>query len=107
MNEISKIKRVKIVFLLCMALVVAISAVVFDSKTEAESKVAVGHQSKEAQDGQQTERKKNALSKQADRKGFKNSKSAGCVVCHVGVESRHYDDDEETESASSYCPGGD
>src|SRR5262249_45492015 len=111
MNQISTIKRVKIIVLLCMAFVVAISAFVSSSKTEAESKIAVGQQAKEGQQPQQTEPtqqpKKNPLSKQADRKGFKNSQSAGCVVCHVGTESMHYDDDEELDIGCAYCHGGD
>ncbi len=117
MNHFSTIKRVKLIFLLCLAFTLAISAIVSNRTTEAGPKVAVGHKNQQGQDpqtpaGQQekTERKapKNPLERQADRKGFKNPKSAGCVVCHVGVESMHYDDDEDVyEIGCADCHGGD
>jgi hypothetical protein len=109
MNQISTIKRIKIFFLFCLAFVIALSAWVSSDKTEAGSKIVAGGQ----QDGAKQEPKpaqqpkKNPLDQQGQRKGFKNEMSAGCVVCHVGVESMHFDDDEELDIGCSDCHGGD
>jgi hypothetical protein len=97
------VKRVKIIFLLCIAFIVAISMFATNRKTEAGPKIAVGHQ-----DPQQTTPQQSAEQQQEkQRSGFKNKNSAGCVVCHVGVESMHFDDDEELDIGCADCHGGD
>lgn len=113
MNQISTIKRIKIFFLFCIAFVIALSAWVSSDKTEAGSKVVLpGTSQAQGGDAKQEQKpaqqpKKNPLDQQGQRKGFKNEMSAGCVVCHVGVESMHFDDDEELDIGCSDCHGGD
>src|SRR5215813_142345 len=98
MNQTSKIKRVKITFLLFIALLLAMSFALSNSKTEATSSVVVGHEteSPERQDAQKPKKQANM-----------NPRSLGCVVCHTGSESMHADGDDELDIGCADCHGGD
>jgi hypothetical protein len=103
MNQVSKVNRVKIIFLLCLAFVAALSHGLSNRKTEAVSsaagKVVVGHTTGDA--GQQQS------PQQPVKQDKVNPRSAGCVVCHVGTESMHFDGDEELDIGCADCHGGD
>ncbi len=103
MNQVSKSNRVKIIFLLCLAFVTALSYALSNRKTEAVSsaagKVVVGHTTGDA--GQQQS------PQQPVKQDKVNPRSAGCVVCHVGTESMHFDGDDELDIGCADCHGGD
>src|SRR5262245_47380328 len=98
MNQTSKIKRVKITFLLSIALLLAMSFALSGSKTEATSSVVVGHGT------EGSERQQEA---QQPKKQTMNPRSLGCVVCHAGSESMHADGDDELDIGCADCHGGD
>src|SRR5262245_53090809 len=97
MKQTNKIKRVKITFLLIIALLLAMSFAFSSNKTEATSSVVVGHETEnpEQQEAQQP------------KKGNMNPRSLGCVVCHTGSESMHADGDDELDIGCADCHGGD
>ncbi len=101
MNTVSLVKRVKIIFLFCLAIALALSFALLNRKTEAvssaTSRIAVGHETENA--GQQPQ--------QAQKQTKVSPQSAGCVVCHAGVESMHYDGDDELDIGCADCHGGD
>jgi len=97
------VKRIKIIFLFCIAFIVAISLFTTNRKTEAGPKIVVGHQDPQ----QSTPQEPAAQQQEKQRTGFKSKGSGGCVVCHVGVESMHFDDDEELDIGCADCHGGD
>src|SRR5262245_22282965 len=99
MNQTIKIKRVKITFLLFIALLLAMSFALSSSKTEATSSVVVGHEA-ESSAQQQPEA-------QQPKKQTMNPRSLGCVVCHAGSESMHADGDDELDIGCADCHGGD
>ena len=90
------VKRIKIIVLLGTALAIAIGLFAADPRIEAGPRIAIGHEAESQQ----------APAQEKQRKGIKNPKSVGCVVCHTGVESMHYDDDEELEIGCADCHGG-
>lgn len=93
MNQAKTIKRVKILFLLCLAITLAVSLFVSNRNvTEAVSSVVVGH---EADSEEQAQRQKKV-----------NPRSAGCVVCHTGTESMHADGDDDLDIGCADCHGG-
>src|SRR5262244_3097033 len=113
MNQTSKIKRVKITFLLFIALLLAMSFALPNSKTEATSSVVVGHgkespdkesPDKESPENESAEPKQEA---QKEKKPTMNPRSLGCVVCHTGSESMHADGDDELDIGCADCHGGD
>ncbi|MGH9852083.1 MAG: hypothetical protein ACREBD_19780, partial [Blastocatellia bacterium] len=103
MNQVSKVNRVKIIFLLCLAFVAALSYGLPNRKTEAvssaASKVVVGHTTGDAEQQQSPQ--------QPQTQDKVNPRSAGCVVCHVGTESMHFDGDDELDIGCADCHGGD
>ncbi len=107
MNQVSKVNRVKIIFLLCLAFVTALSYGLSNRKTEAvssaASKVVVGRTTGDA--GQQQSPQQSQQQTQTQDKV--NPRSAGCVVCHVGTESMHFDGDDELDIGCADCHGGD
>jgi hypothetical protein len=98
MNQTSKIKRVKITFLLFIALLLAMSFALSSSKTEATSSVVVGHGTESSAPQEAQQPKKQATV---------NPRSMGCVVCHAGSESMHADGDDELDIGCADCHGGD
>jgi hypothetical protein len=105
MNQVSKVNRVKIVFLLLITFVAVLSYALSSRKTEtvasAASQVVVGHATENAGQGQSPQQ----TPQQTQTKV--NPRSAGCVVCHVGIESMHFDGDDELDIGCADCHGGD
>lgn len=100
MNQAKTIKRVKLIFLLCLAIALAGGLLAANrSTTEAVSSVAVGHKNDEG----------NAPETQAQGQRQKkvNPKSVGCIVCHTGSESMHADGDDDLGIGCADCHGGD
>jgi hypothetical protein len=98
MMQTNKIKRVKIIFLSLLALVLALSFAMSNTRTEATSSVVVGHRAEDSDQPQAQQEKK---------KTTKNPRSVGCVICHTGSESMHFDGDEELDIGCADCHGGD
>ena len=96
--QANKIKRVKIIFLSLLALALAMSFAMSNNKTEATSSVVVGHRGEDSEQPQAQEPKKQTT---------KNPRSIGCVVCHTGTETMHFDGDEELDIGCADCHGGD
>src|SRR5262245_7045558 len=94
----NKIKQVKIIFLSLLALALAMSFAMSNNKTEATSSVVVGHRGEDSEQPQAQEPKKPTT---------KNPRSIGCVVCHTGTESMHFDGDDELDIGCADCHGGD
>src|SRR5262249_59219288 len=101
MGQTSKVKRVKITFLLFLVLVLAMSFALSNSKTEATSSVVIGHQ---AEDSEQQQTPQQA--QQPKKQTTMNPRSLGCVVCHTGSESMHADGDDELDIGCADCHGG-
>lgn len=99
MNQVSGVKRVKIVFLLSLAFIVFFSYSLSGQKTEADSSIVAGH-TKENLDQQQTQ------TRQAKTQAKVNPRSAGCVACHTGSESMHADGDDNLDIGCADCHGG-
>src|SRR5262245_58871725 len=99
MNQTSKTKRVKITFLLFIALLLPRSFALSSSKTAATSSVVVGHEAESS-----AQRQPEA---QQPKKQTMNPRSLGCVVCHAGSESMHADGDDELDIGCADCHGGD
>src|SRR5215510_14939144 len=97
MNQTSKIKRVKITFLLSIAILLAMSFALSNSKTDATSSVVVGHETESSEPQEAQKPKKTNM----------NPRSLGCVVCHTGSESMHADGDDELDIGCADCHGGD
>src|SRR5262245_49785448 len=97
MMQTNKIKRFKIIFLSLLALVLALSFVISDTKTEATSSVVVGHRSEGSEQAQDKQEKKKP----------RHPRSVGCVICHTGNDSMHFDGDEELDIGCVDCHGGD
>ena len=97
MNQAKTIKRVKIFFLLCLAITLAVGLLAANrSTTEAVSSFAVGHKNDNDDDKAQAQRQKKV-----------NPKSVGCIVCHTGSESMHADGDDDLGIGCADCHGGD
>ena len=99
MNTSTTIKRVKLIFLLCLALLLIWT---FPSANRAslavasETDVAVGHATDDSAQQQPAQQRQKKV----------NPQSAGCVVCHTGTESMHADGDDELEIGCADCHGG-
>src|SRR5882672_4634396 len=96
MIQTRKIKRVKIIFLSLLAFALAMSFAMSNNKTEATSSVAIGHRGEGSEQAQETKKKTTT-----------NPQSVGCVVCHTGSETMHFDGDEELNIGCADCHGGD
>jgi hypothetical protein len=103
MNQVSKIKRIKIILLLCLAFTLAVSLISATDKTEAiSSKVALGHGGDQSQ--QQPTQERQVL---GHKRGKVSAGSAGCLVCHVGTETMHFDGDDDVGiNGCVGCHGG-
>ncbi|HMB27907.1 MAG TPA: hypothetical protein VKS99_07355, partial [Blastocatellia bacterium] len=99
MMQTKKIKRVKIIFLSLLALALAMSFAMSNTKTEATSSVVVGHNAEDSEQPQAQQEKK--------KQTTKNPRSIGCVICHTGSESMHFDGDDELDIGCADCHGGD
>src|SRR5262247_3980132 len=99
MMKMNKIKRVKIIFLSLLALVLALSFAMSNTKTEATSSVVIGHNAEDSEQPQAQQKEK--------KQTTKNPRSIGCVICHTGSESMHFDGDEELDIGCADCHGGD
>src|SRR5262249_60790081 len=97
MNQTTKIKPVKITFLLSIEILLARSFALSNSKTEATSSVVVGHETESSEPQEAQKPKKTNM----------NPRSLGCVVCHTGSESMHADGDDELDIGCADCHGGD
>ena len=120
MNQTSTIKRIKIILLLCLAFTLVIGLLVSYDKTEAVSSkasVAVGRKPDQAQQDAQPAPKQESKQEPKQepktdprqvlgQRGKVNQRSAGCVVCHTGKESMHFDGDEDLEIGCADCHGG-
>jgi cytochrome c553 len=100
MIQTNKIKRVKIIFLSLLAFALALSFAVSNNKTEATSSVVVGHNAEGTEQPQAQQEKEK-------KKTTNNPRSVGCVVCHIGSESMHFDGDDELDIGCADCHGGD
>jgi hypothetical protein len=102
MNQAKSTKRVKLFFLLCLAIALLSSFLTASrSTTEAVSSVAgvvVGHKADDQTQAQ-------PQSQPARQKKI-NPKSAGCIVCHTGSESMHADGDDDLGIGCADCHGG-
>jgi hypothetical protein len=99
MNQVKTIKLTKIAFLLCVAIIFVIGFLWSNRKTEAGPSIignaVVGHAPE------------NTTTQQSQQKQAKvNPRSAGCVVCHAGVESMHFDGDDDLDIGCADCHGG-
>jgi len=99
MMQTNKIKRFKIIFLSLLALVLAMSFAMSNTKTEATSSVVFGHRAEDSEQPQAQQEKK--------KQTTKNPRSIGCVICHTGSESMHFDGDDELDIGCADCHGGD
>lgn len=99
MIRTNKIKQVKIIFISLLALAIAMSFTLSNNKTEGASSVAAGHKAEESGEQQQAQQPK--------KPAKVSPSSAGCVVCHTGTESMHFDGDEELGIGCVDCHGGD
>src|SRR4030095_7217662 len=98
MMQTNKIKRFKIIFLSLLALALAMSFAMSNTKTEATSSVVFGHRAGDSDQPQAQQDKK---------KTNKHPRSVGCAVCHTGNASIHFDGDEELDIGCVACHGGD
>jgi hypothetical protein len=105
MNQVSKIKRIKIILLLCLAFILAVSILSANEKTEAVSpKVAFHGGADQAQQKQPQQPERQVL---GHKRGKVSAGSAGCLVCHVGTETMHFDGDDDVGIAGCVgCHGG-
>ncbi|MDX2039873.1 MAG: hypothetical protein SF097_01430 [Acidobacteriota bacterium] len=98
MNQAKTIKRVKLLFLLCLFIALAVGfSLANRGTTEAVSRIAVGHKAT-------TEFEQQAPAAQRAKKV--NPQSAGCIVCHTGTESMHVDGDDDLDIGCADCHGG-
>jgi len=95
MKQLSKADRIKFIIVLCLGFAILESFILPDGKTEAVS-------SKATKATQQSEQDRQILG----RRGRVIQSSAGCVVCHTGKESMHFDGDEDLEIGCADCHGG-
>src|SRR4030095_154520 len=99
MMQTNKIKRFKIIFLSLLALVLAMSFAMSNTKTEATSSVVFGHRAGDSDQPQAQQDKK---------KTNKHPPSGvGCCVVHPGNDAMHFDGDEELDIGCVDCHGGD
>lgn len=94
MNQASRVRRVKLVFLAILALITALSFWPARRLSGASGAPSVVHAEDEA-------------SAQQQRQARVNPKSAGCLSCHKGSESMHADGDEDIGIGCADCHGGD
>src|SRR5262245_14094216 len=99
MMQANKIKRFKIIFLSLLALVLAMSFAMSNTKTEATSSVVFGNRTEDSEQPQAQQEKK--------KQTTKNSRNVRCVICHTRSKSMHFDGDEELDIGSADCNGGD
>ncbi|MCI0338980.1 MAG: hypothetical protein L0226_15505 [Acidobacteria bacterium] len=105
MNQVSRIKRIKIILLFCLVFTLVVSVISANRKTEAissKTSVAAGHKIDQAQQQPQQEPKQVL----GQKRGRVNPRSAGCVVCHTGTESMHFDGDDDLDIGCTDCHGG-
>jgi hypothetical protein len=73
-----------------------------NQKSEAVSSIVVGHKA----EGSGQQQSQQSAQQQAQRQAKVNPRSAGCVVCHAGVESMHFDGDDDLDIGCADCHGG-
>src|SRR5262245_27238409 len=100
MIQTSKIKRIKIIFLSSIALLLVMLFALSFTSTDGASSVVGGHKTESPEEQQQQ-------TQQPKKQGKVSPQSAGCVVCHTGSESMHFDGDEELDIGCADCHGGD
>jgi hypothetical protein len=113
MNQLSTLKRVKIVLLACLVLTFVGGLLLALERTEAvssKSPIAVGHGNDQdpKQQSQQPQKQPPQEPRQilGEKRSRVNQRSAGCVVCHLRKESMHFDGDEDLDIGCADCHGG-
>jgi hypothetical protein len=99
MNQASKIKRVKLLFLLALCFIMAISLLSTNQRSQAARQVVAN----------KTSSAEEASNSPVQRQQKVNPKSAGCIACHKNIESMHPGDasDEDLGIGCTDCHGGD
>ncbi len=95
MSQVSKVKRTKIILLLCLVFTIGLSFVLSNPRAQQNPQQP------------QTPPKQETMPKMGQRKGKINAQSAGCVVCHINTESMHFDGDDDLDIGCADCHGGD
>src|SRR5262245_49958066 len=114
MNQVSRVKKIKILFLACLAFVLVVSLLITDPKTEAVSSSASDEMDYDADQAAQQpkaqEQKPREKQGKKEMLGVEKGKalagSAGCVVWHINSESMHLDGDDELGISCIDCHGG-
>jgi hypothetical protein len=102
MNQVSKIKRIKIILLLCLAFILMVTLISVNEKTEA---VSSGFGRGGDQGQQKPQEKETQIL--GHQRGKVSAGSAGCLVCHVGTETMHFDGDDDVGiNGCVGCHGG-
>ncbi|MBX3278926.1 MAG: hypothetical protein KF868_13055 [Acidobacteria bacterium] len=109
MNQVSRIRRVKLVFICILAVVTGLSfwpAQRSDlgaaGAASGTPKTGIAVSSDPSDDSAD-----NSADAQQQRQARVNPKSAGCIACHTGTESMHHDGDNDLGIGCADCHGGD
>lgn len=100
MNQAKTIKRVKILFLLCLFSLGVGFLLVNRSTSEAVSRISISSKTGNSGEADQQQAPATQRAKKI------NPRSAGCIVCHTGTESMHVDGDDDLDIGCTDCHGG-